>query len=107
MPLTQVDFPGAARDFSPSHLSVHTLLPVSVHPCVQLHAFNICVHDKDPVVHVGVWWIMETLKHPASTKQRNPIIKETPVVMLTDWRQELKYLNKHANSDSETIKHTP
>ena len=23
--------------------------------------------DKDSVVHVRVWWIMETLKHPART----------------------------------------
>ena len=28
---------------------------------------NICAHVKDPVVHVRVRWIMETLKHPACT----------------------------------------
>ena len=28
---------------------------------------NICVHVKDPVVHVTVRWIMETIKHPACT----------------------------------------
>ena len=38
MPLMQVRFPGAARDFSLSHLSVQTLLCVSVHPRVQSHA---------------------------------------------------------------------
>ena len=27
----------------------------------------ICAHVKDPVVHVRVRWIMETLKHPACT----------------------------------------
>ena len=35
-PLKQVRFPGAARDFSPCHLSLQTLLRVSVHtgcPC--------------------------------------------------------------------------
>ena len=25
------------------------------------------MHVKDPVVHVRVWWIIETLKHPACT----------------------------------------
>ena len=35
---TQVQFPGAARDFSPSQLSVQTLLRVSVHPvCNRMH----------------------------------------------------------------------
>ena len=28
---------------------------------------NRRAHFKDPVVHVRVWWIMETLKHPACT----------------------------------------
>ena len=32
-------------------------------PCA-IACINIC---KDPVVHVGVWWIMETLTHPACT----------------------------------------
>ena len=27
----------------------------------------ICAHVNDPVVHVRVWWIMETLEHPART----------------------------------------
>ena len=27
----------------------------------------ICVHIKDPVVHVSVWWILQTLKDPACT----------------------------------------
>ena len=40
MPLSKVQFPGAARDFSPSQLSVQTLLRVSVHPCEQSHAFT-------------------------------------------------------------------
>ena len=35
---------------------------VSVHPRVQSHA-----QDKDPVVHVRVQWVMETLKHPECT----------------------------------------
>ena len=37
----------------------------SIKPHAQSHAF-ISAHVKDPVVHVGVQWIMETLKHPAS-----------------------------------------
>ena len=35
-------------------------------PCA-IACINICVHVKDPVVHVRVQWIMETLKHPART----------------------------------------
>ena len=53
--------------FSQSQLSVQTLLHVSVHPCVQSRAFNICAYVKDPVVRVRVRWSMETLKHPACT----------------------------------------
>ena len=39
-PLTQVRFPGAARDFSPRVKLQCTLLRVSVHPRVQSHAFT-------------------------------------------------------------------
>ena len=28
---------------------------------------NICAHFKDPLVHVRIRWIVEALKHPAST----------------------------------------
>ena len=51
---------------SESTLSADTRT-VSVHPCVQQHAFNIFAHVKDPVVHVTVQWIVETLKHGACT----------------------------------------
>ena len=51
--------------FSQSAFSADSLT-VSVHLCVQLHVFT-CAHVKDPVIHVRVWWIMETLKHPACT----------------------------------------
>ena len=37
-------------------------LKVSIHPHVQLHA-----HVKDPVGHVRVWRIMETLRHLTCT----------------------------------------
>ena len=59
-PLRQVQFPGAARDFSSqSQLSVQTLLyGVSIPPCTTAY-INICAHVKDPVVHARVWWIME------------------------------------------------
>ena len=33
-------------------------------PCA-IACINICVRVQDPVVHVRVRWIMETLKHPA------------------------------------------
>ena len=55
-PLTQVRFPGAARDFSPRVISQCRLsYGVRTPP-------SICAHVKDPVVHVRVRWIMETLK---------------------------------------------
>ena len=34
-------------------------------PRSEIACIYICAHVKDPVVHVGVRWIMETLKHPA------------------------------------------
>ena len=33
--------------------------------CGYTHAKRSHTHIKDSVVHVRVWWIMETLKHPA------------------------------------------
>ena len=53
--------------FSQSQLSVQTLLRVSVHHPCGIAYINICVHVKDPVVHVRARWIMETLKHPECT----------------------------------------
>ena len=69
-PLMRVRFPRAARDFFfQSQLSVQTLLrcpnPPPL-PCA-IACINVCVHVKDPVVHVRVLWIMETLKQPART----------------------------------------
>ena len=66
-PLTQVRFPGAARDFSP-RVNFQSRLSYGVRtPSCAIACINICVHVKDPVVHVRVRWIMETLKHPACT----------------------------------------
>ena len=42
-------------------------LTVSRTPPCATACINICAHIKDLVVHVRVWWIMETLKHPACT----------------------------------------
>ena len=66
-PLTQVRFPGAERDFSPRvnfqcRLSYRVYTPPCAIACIY-----ICAHVKDPKVHVRVWWILETLKHPACT----------------------------------------
>ena len=66
-PLTQVRFPSAASDFSPSELSVQALLPMSVQPPCTAACSNICANVKDPVVHIRVRWFIETLKHPACT----------------------------------------
>ena len=61
---TRVRFSGAAGDFSPTQLSVQTLLQCLYILCAIVCIY-ICGQVKDPVVHVGVRWIMETLKHPA------------------------------------------
>ena len=63
------DSPVRQGIFSQSQLSVQTLLRVSVRPRCAIACINICVHVKDPVFHVRVLWIMETLKKkkPACT----------------------------------------
>ena len=63
----QVRFPGAARDFSPRVHFQCRLSHGARTPCCGITCINICAHVKDPVVHVRVWWIMKTLKHPACT----------------------------------------
>ena len=72
-PLTQVRFPGAARfvclfvfSLPESTFSADSLTWVRTPPCA-IACNNICAHLKDPVVHVRVRWIVETLKHPACT----------------------------------------
>ena len=64
---TQVRFPGAARDFSPSvNLQCRLSYGVRKAACA-IACIYICAHVKDHVVHVRVRWIVETLKHPACT----------------------------------------
>ena len=65
-PLTQVRFPGAARDFLPVNFQCRLSYGVRTPPCAISYV-NIWVHVKDPVVHVRVRWITETLKRPACT----------------------------------------
>ena len=65
-PLTQVRFLSAARDFSSqSQLSVQTF-GIRTTPCA-IACIIICVHDKDPLLHVRVRWIMATQTCPART----------------------------------------
>ena len=61
-PLTQVRFPGAARDFS-HRINFQCRLSYSFRtpPCITA-CIKICAHVKDPLVHVRVRSIMETLK---------------------------------------------
>ena len=67
MPLRQVRFPGTARDFSPGvNFQRRLSYGVCTPPCATT-CNNTCAHVKDLIVHVRVWWIMETLKHPACT----------------------------------------
>ena len=66
-PLTQVRFPGAERDLSSRvNFQYRLYYNVRTRPCATA-CINICAHDKDPIVHVRIRWIMETLKHPART----------------------------------------
>ena len=53
--------------FSQSHLSMQTLLRVSVHPRVQLHALTSVRTLKILQSMSDLSGIMETLKHPACT----------------------------------------
>ena len=69
--LTQVRFPGVATDFSPRVsfqcrllTCVRTPQTPATPPQCTIACINICAHVKDPVVHVRVRWITETLKHP-------------------------------------------
>ena len=49
-----------ARDFLPIvHFHVRLSFGVPTPLCV-IACINICAHDKDPVVHVRVRWIMAT-----------------------------------------------
>ena len=70
MPLRQLPFLVAARDFSPTvNFQCRLFYSLRTPPCATA-CVNICVHIKDPVVHVKrrrVQWIMEILKYPACT----------------------------------------
>ena len=59
-PPTQVRFPGAVRDSSPRvHFQCRPSFGVGTPPGA-IAGINICAHDKDPVVRVRAWCIMET-----------------------------------------------
>ena len=63
----QVQCPSAASDFLPRD-DVQCRLPFGVHtPSCAILCINICAHDKDPVVHVRVRWIMATQIYTACT----------------------------------------
>ena len=65
--LRQVWFPGVARDFS-VRVNFCCSLSYGVQTSLCVIAYiDIWPHVKDSVVHVRVWWIMETVKHPACT----------------------------------------
>ena len=66
-PLTQVRFPGAAKDVLPRvNFQCRLSFGVRTPPCAIV-GINICAHDKDPVVRVRVRWIMENQAYPART----------------------------------------
>ena len=49
-----------------STFNANSLTCACTPPCA-IACINICAHIKDPIVHVRVQWIMQTLKHPACT----------------------------------------
>ena len=68
-PLTQVRFPGAARDFFfllRINFQCRLSYGVCTLPCA-IACIKICAHVKDHVVNVRVRLIVETLKHLACT----------------------------------------
>ena len=66
-PLTQVRFPGAARDFLPRvNFQCRLSYGVRTPPCA-IACINICAHVHDPVVHVRVRWIVATNTYQART----------------------------------------
>ena len=65
--MLRVRFPSAARGFSPRvNFQCRLSYGVRTASCA-IACINICARVKDPVVHVGVRWTKETLKHPACT----------------------------------------
>ena len=67
-PPTLVPFPGAASLFFSSRVHFQCRLAYGVRtPLCAVACIYICVHVKDPVVHVRVQCIMETLKQPECT----------------------------------------
>ena len=84
-PLMQVAFPGAERDFLPRvNFRCRLSFGVRTQRCA-IACINICAHDKDPVVHVRVRWIMATQTYPASTKSDKKIINLMIVVAQAQW----------------------
>ena len=55
--------------FPPVNFQCRLSYRVCTSPCA-ITCIHTCAHFKDPIVHVRVLWIMETLKHPACTLSR-------------------------------------
>ena len=73
-PLTQVRFPGAAKVFSPRVNFQCRLYDVGTSPCA-IACISICAHVKDPVVHVRLLWITETLKTPSMHRRSGSVTR--------------------------------
>ena len=55
--------------FFQDQLSVQTLLPCVRTPPYAVACTNVRAHVKDPVVHVRVRWIIDTVKHPVCCRR--------------------------------------
>ena len=67
---TGFDYPAQQEIFLPgSSFRADSLTCVRTPPCA-IACINVCAHVEDPLVHVRVRWIMETLKHSAFTLGR-------------------------------------
>ena len=63
--LMQVWFPGVAREFLPRvNFQCKPSFGVCTFPCA-IACINTCAHNKDPVIHVRVRWIIAIQTYPA------------------------------------------
>ena len=93
MPPTQVRFAGTVRDSLPRvNFQCRLSFCVRTPPCA-LACINSCEHDKDPVVHTRVRWMMATQTYPArnisdkkQTKQKIDLMIVVAQAQIACWR---------------------
>ena len=88
--------------FFRSQLSVQTLLRCPHTPVRNRLHLHLDAHVKDPVVHVRVRWIMETLNPPANIdKPQHPHHVKVSPCGLDGWKEGKKREEKRSNKDGK------